>query len=66
MSDANMGPSEPIVSHHFKDREQQTEASHIGMWLFLAQESCSSADCSQRISTIVRFTLQFSLRVARN
>ena len=38
MSDANMGPSEPIVSHHFKDREQQTEASHIGMWLFLAQE----------------------------
>jgi cytochrome c oxidase subunit 3 len=38
MSDANMGPSEPIVSHHFKDRHQQNEASHIGMWLFLAQE----------------------------
>jgi cytochrome c oxidase subunit 3 len=38
MSDVNIGPSEPIVSHHFKDRDQQTETSHIGMWLFLAQE----------------------------
>jgi len=38
MSDVTIGPSEPIVSAHFEDREQQNEASHIGMWLFLAQE----------------------------
>jgi cytochrome c oxidase subunit III len=39
MSDLTMGPKEPIVSDHFIDREQQNEASHIGMWLFLAQEA---------------------------
>lgn len=39
MSDVTMGPKEPIVSDHFVDREQQNEASHIGMWLFLAQEA---------------------------
>ena len=39
MSDVNMGPAEPIVSDHFVSREQQNEASHIGMWLFLAQEA---------------------------
>ena len=39
MSDITMGPKEPIVSDHFVDREQQNEASHIGMWLFLAQEA---------------------------
>jgi cytochrome c oxidase subunit III len=39
MSDVTMGPKEPIVSDHFISREQQNEASHIGMWLFLAQEA---------------------------
>jgi len=38
MSEVSMGPAEPIVSAHFEDREQQSEASHIGMWLFLSQE----------------------------
>lgn len=38
MSDVQMGPAEPIVSDHFQTREQQDEASFIGMWLFLAQE----------------------------
>lgn len=37
--EVTMGPKEPIVSDHFVDREQQDEASHIGMWLFLAQEA---------------------------
>ena len=39
MSDVTMGPKEPIVSDHFVNREQQNETSHIGMWLFLAQEA---------------------------
>lgn len=39
MSDVTMGPEKPIVSDHFVSREQQNEASHIGMWLFLAQEA---------------------------
>jgi len=36
--DMGMGPSEPIVSGHYRDREQQNETAFIGMWLFLAQE----------------------------
>jgi cytochrome c oxidase subunit 3 len=39
MSDVAMGPEKPIVSDHFVSRDQQNEASHIGMWLFLAQEA---------------------------
>ncbi|MFP6583595.1 MAG: cytochrome c oxidase subunit 3 [Candidatus Hydrogenedentota bacterium] len=39
MSDVTMGPAKPIVSDHFVDKEQQNEASFIGMWLFLAQEA---------------------------
>lgn len=39
MSDVTMGPKEPIVSDHFVDRKQQDEASHIGMYLFIAQEA---------------------------
>jgi cytochrome c oxidase subunit III len=38
-NEITMGPKEPIVSDHFVDREQQNEASHIGMWLFIAQEA---------------------------
>ena len=29
---------EPILSHQFDDVEQQSEASMLGMWLFLATE----------------------------
>ena len=29
---------EPILSHQFDDVEQQSEASTLGMWLFLATE----------------------------
>src|ERR1700723_1626666 len=29
---------EPILSHQFDDVDQQTEASTLGMWLFLAAE----------------------------
>lgn len=36
--DAGMGPAEPIVSGHYRTREQQDETAFIGMWLFLAQE----------------------------
>ncbi len=36
--DVGMGPPEPIVSHHYRTREQQDETALIGMWLFLAQE----------------------------
>ena len=36
--DVGMGPAEPIVSHHYRTREQQDETALIGMWLFLAQE----------------------------
>jgi cytochrome c oxidase subunit III len=39
MSDVTMGPAKPIVSDHFVDKEQQNEATFIGMWLFLAQEA---------------------------
>lgn len=33
-----MAESHPGLLHHFDDREQQFQASHIGMWLFLATE----------------------------
>ncbi len=36
--DVGMGPAEPIISHHYRTREQQDETAFIGMWLFLAQE----------------------------
>ena len=39
LHESGMGPAEPIVSHHFEKRDQQNEASFIGMWLFLAQEA---------------------------
>ena len=29
---------EPILSHQFDDVEQQSEASTLGMWVFLATE----------------------------
>ena len=32
------GDDEPILSHQFDDVEQQSEASTLGMWLFLATE----------------------------
>jgi len=32
------GADEPILSHQFDDVEQQSEASTLGMWLFLATE----------------------------
>ena len=31
-------PEEPILSHQFDDVEQQSDASRLGMWLFLATE----------------------------
>jgi cytochrome c oxidase subunit 3 len=38
-SDAAAGPEdEPILSHQFDDVEQQSEASRLGMWVFLATE----------------------------
>src|SRR5262249_9700533 len=30
--------NEPILSHQFDDVEQQSEASRLGMWIFLATE----------------------------
>ena len=39
-TDHGMDPinDDPILSHQFDDVEQQSEASTLGMWLFLATE----------------------------
>ncbi|HYZ86334.1 MAG TPA: cytochrome c oxidase subunit 3 family protein [Bryobacteraceae bacterium] len=35
---AEPGEESPYLHHHFDDLAQQTEASHLGMWLFLITE----------------------------
>ena len=35
--DVGMGPAEPIVSHHYRERGRKDETAVLGRWLFLAE-----------------------------